>query len=118
MSASLVYGLAGSFLAGQAEGRVSRMDTMLYVGNLGKTTSENELRTLFSRFGDVTSLNIMRDRISGESKQYGFLTMSAQTEADRAVSRLNNYLLGESKLKVSFTRPRVRSSVPGSLFGP
>jgi cold-inducible RNA-binding protein len=94
------------------------MDVTLYVGNLAKTTSENELRNLFSQVGEVTDLSIMRDRISGESRQYGFLTMSAQSEADRAVSRFDNYLLGQHKLKVILTRPRVTSGAPGSWFKP
>ena len=94
------------------------MDVTLYVGNLAKTTSENELWNLFSQVGEVTDLRIMKDRISGESKQYGFLTMSAQSEADRAVNRFDNYLLGQHKLKVILTRPRARSAAPDSLFKP
>jgi RNA recognition motif-containing protein len=94
------------------------MDVTLYVGNLAKTTSENELRNLFSQVGEVTNLSIMKDRISGESRQYGFLTMSAQSQADRAVSRFDNYLLGQHKLKVILTRPRVNSGAPGSWFKP
>jgi cold-inducible RNA-binding protein len=94
------------------------MDVTLYVGNLAKTTSENELRNLFSQVGEVTKLSIMKDRVSGESKQYGFLTMSAQSEADRAVSRFDNYLLGQHKLKVILTRPRVKGGAPGSWFKP
>jgi RNA recognition motif-containing protein len=89
------------------------MDTILYVGNLAKTTSENELCNLFSQVGEVTSLSIPKDRKSGESKEYGYLTMSSQSEADRAVSRFDNYLLGEHRLRVSLARPRVRSARPG-----
>ena len=94
------------------------MDTMLYVGNLAKTISENELRNLFSQVGEVTSLSIPRDRQSGESKEYGYLTMSSQSEADRAVSRFDNYLLSEHRLKVSFAGPRARSGTLGAIFDP
>ena len=68
------------------------MDTVLYVGNLPKTTSENELRNLFSQVGEVTNLTILKDRKSREPKEYGTLAMSRQSEADRAVSRFDNYL--------------------------
>ena len=94
------------------------MDTVLYVGNLPKTTSENELRNLFSQVGEVTSLTILKDHQSGESKEYGYLAMSSQSEADRAVSRFDNYLLSEHRLQVSLARPRVTGGTPGSLFKP
>ena len=94
------------------------MDVMLYVGNLAKAISENELRSLFSQVGEVTSLRIMRNRDTGESNEYGFLTMSAQSEADRAVSRFDNYLLSEHRLKVSLTRARAKRSAPGLLLEP
>jgi RNA recognition motif-containing protein len=94
------------------------MNIILYVSNFAKSTSEHELINLFSQVGEVTSLRIMQDIRSGESKQYGFVTMSAQSEADRAVNRFDNYLLGQNKLKVSITRPRVRTSAPALLFEP
>jgi len=100
------------------EERVSGMDIMLHVRNLAKTTTENELRNLFSQVGEVTGLSIIKDRKSGESKEYGFLTMSAQSEADRAVSRFDKYLLSEHRLRVSLVRPRATSGIPGSLFKP
>ena len=92
------------------------MNVMLYVGNLAKSVSENELRTLFSQVGKVTGLRIMKDRNSGESKAYGFVTMSAESEADRAVSRFHNYLLSEQRLKVILTRPRARRGASGLLL--
>jgi len=94
------------------------MDVMLYVGNLAKSTTEDELKGLFSQVGEVTSLRIMKDRVSGESKEYGFLTMSAQSEADHAVSRFHNYSLSDHKLKVSLAKPRARSRAPGLLLEP
>lgn len=92
------------------------MNTMLHVGNLPKTTTEDELRTLFTEVGDVMTLKIMTDRDSGESKGYAFLTMSAESEADKAVSKLNTYLLGGRPLKVSFAKSRTRRSSTESFF--
>jgi len=94
------------------------MDVMLYVENLSKSISENELRNLFSQVGEVTGLSIMKDRKSGESKEYGFITMSAQSEADHAVSRFHNFLLSGHRLKVTLTKPRETSGRSGLPFEP
>lgn len=91
---------------------------MLYVDNLARSTTEDELRILFSQVGEVTDLKIITDRYSGESKEYAFLTMSAQSEADKAVSRFNNYPFGAHRLKVSLAKPRTRSGAPGLRFEP
>jgi len=87
------------------------MDVVLYIGNLARSTLEAELRELFSQVGEVTSLNIMKDRTTGESMEYGFLTMSVQSEADQAVSRFNNYSFHEHRLKVSLANPRTSRGV-------
>ena len=96
------------FLPANPEIGVSGMDVMLYVGNLSKSTTEAELMSLFSQVGEVTSLKIMKDRRSGESMEYGFLTMSAQSEADTAVSRFNAFSISDHKLKVRLAKPRVQ----------
>ena len=83
------------------------MDVMLYVGNLSKSTTEEELKILFSQVGEVTSLKIMKGRDDGESKAYGYLTMSAQSEADKAVNRFNDYSFNDYSLKVGLAKPRV-----------
>jgi len=85
---------------------------MLYVGNLSNSTTEAELITLFSQVGEVTSLKIMKDGKSGLSKKYGFLTMSAQSEADKAVSRFNATSFSDHNLKVSLAIPREQRGFP------
>ena len=94
------------------------MDVMLYVANLATFTTEDELRILFSQVGQVTGLKIIKDRNTGESKEYGYLTMSAQSEADKAVSRFNNYSFSNRRLKVSLARPRARAGAPGLSYEP
>jgi RNA recognition motif-containing protein len=94
------------------------MNVMLYVGNLAKSTTEDELQTLFEQVGEVTSIRIMKDRSNGESRGFGFLTMSAESEADTAVSKFNSYALGDHKLKVSLTKPRVTQELKRPDFEP
>jgi len=87
------------------------MNVMLYVRNLAKSTTEDELKTLFEQVGEVITIRIMKDRSSGESRGFGFLTMSAESEADKAVSRFNTFALANNQLKVSLARPRVQRPV-------
>ena len=94
------------------------MNVMLYVGNLSKSTTEEELKTLFTQVGEVTSLRIMKDNSNGESRGFGFLTMSAQSEADSAVSRFNAFTLSDHKLKVSLTKAREQRGSRGPVFEP
>jgi nucleolin len=82
------------------------MEVELYIGNLSKSTTQEELNTLFRQAGDVALVNIIRDRKSGESKGFGFVTMSAQSEADKAISMFNTYSLSDRELKVDLAKPR------------
>ena len=82
------------------------MEAKLYVGNLPKSTRGKELNDLFVQAGDVTSVNIITDRLTGGSKGYAYVTMSAQSEADKAVSMFNTYSLEEHRLRVALVKPR------------
>ena len=82
------------------------METKLYVGNLSKSTTEEELNTLFTQAGSVTAAEVIKERKSGESKGFGFVTMSEQSEADKAISMFDTYSLSDHALKVSMARPR------------
>ncbi|HUH96463.1 MAG TPA: RNA-binding protein [Anaerolineales bacterium] len=94
------------------------MNAMLYIENLSKATTEDELKTLFEQVGEVTAIRIMRDRSNGESRGFGFLTMSAESEADKAVSRFNSCTFRDHSLKVSLTRSRAQGSTRGPVFEP
>jgi len=85
---------------------VLKMEAKLYVGNLSKSTTQEELNVLFAQAGEVTAAEVVKDRKSGESKGYAFITMSAQSEADKAVSLFNTYSLSDHALKVSLAKPR------------
>ena len=83
-----------------------KMEAKLYVGNLSKSTTQEELNTLFAQAGQVTAAEVVKDRKSGESKGFAFITMSAQSEADKAVSMFNTYSLSDHALKVSPAKPK------------
>jgi RNA recognition motif-containing protein len=78
----------------------------IYVGNLSREVTETELRQAFEAFGQVTSVNIIKDRYSGESRGFGFVEMATKSEAQAAINGLNGTSLGERTLSVSEARPR------------
>jgi RNA recognition motif-containing protein len=78
----------------------------IYVGNLSREVTEDELRKAFEAFGQVTSVNIIKDRYSGESRGFGFVEMTTKTEAQAAINGLNGTSLKERTLTVSEARPR------------
>jgi len=82
------------------------MDSKLYVGNLPYTATEEELSSLFSQAGAVTSVAIIKDRESGRSKGFAFVEMSSADEAQKAISLLHGRSLGGRDLRVSIARPR------------
>jgi RNA recognition motif-containing protein len=94
------------------------METKLYVGNLSKTTTQEELNTLFAQAGEVTAAEVIKDRKSGESKGFAFITMSAQSEADKAVSMFNAYSLSDHVLKVDLAKPREQRGITNPIIEP
>jgi RNA recognition motif-containing protein len=82
------------------------MEAKLYVGNLSKATTQDDLNVLFAQAGNVAAVEVIKDRKSGESKGFAFVTMSEGSEADKAVSMFNAYSLSEHELKVSPAKPR------------
>jgi cold-inducible RNA-binding protein len=91
------------------------MEVKLYVGNLSYSTTEDELRTLFSQSGTVTDVAIIKDRDSGRSKGFAFVTMASQAEAEQAVKALNGTSVGDRELKVNPARPREEGAGRGSF---
>jgi RNA recognition motif-containing protein len=82
------------------------MESKLYVGNLAYTTSEADLQALFAQAGTVKSVAIIKDRESGRSKGFGFVEMSNQAEAEKAISMFNGQQFQERALTVNIARPR------------
>lgn len=82
------------------------METRLYVGNLSKSTTPEELNTLFAQAGTVITAHLITKLKSGESKGFGFVTMSEQSEAEKAISMFDTYSFSDRALKVSMARPK------------
>ncbi len=78
----------------------------LYVGNLPYSITEEELRKLFSEYGEVVSATIISDRFTGRSKGYGFVEMAEKREGETAIAALDGYLLNGRNLRVNLARPR------------
>ena len=82
------------------------MNEKLYVGNLSYSTTESDLRTLFSQAGTVSSCELIKDRDSGQSKGFAFVTMGSQAEAEKATSMFNGKPLDNRNLTVNTAKPR------------
>jgi RNA recognition motif-containing protein len=82
------------------------MAVKLYVGNLPYTTTDDELRELFSPHGTVESTAVISDRESGRSKGFGFVELSSAEEAKAAIEALNGKDFGGRNLVVNEARPR------------
>ena len=93
------------------EKAVFNMEAKLHVGNLSKSTTQEELNTLFAQAGNVTAVEVIKERKSGESKGFAFVTMSEQSEAEKAISMFNTYSLSDHALKVSLAKPREQRDV-------
>ena len=78
----------------------------IYVGNLSREVSEDDLRKAFEAFGQVTSVNIIKDKFSGESRGFGFVEMPVKAEAQSAINGLNGKELKGGTLSVNEARPR------------
>ena len=83
------------------------MDVRIYVGNLAKSTTQEEINTLFATAGAVTSVDLVMDKGTGLSKGFAFVSMPEQADADKAISMFNAYSLANNTLKVNIAKPKV-----------
>jgi len=93
------------------------MGRKLYVGNLPYETGEAELQELFARAGAVEKVTVMRDATTGRARGFGFVEMGSDSEAQQAISELNDYQLGGRGLTVNEARPRESSFGGGGRPG-
>jgi len=81
------------------------MEKKLYVGSLSYDTTEDSLRNLFSQAGIVESVTIIKDKMSGRSKGFGFVEMSSKEDAEKAKEMLNGKELDGRNIIVDQARP-------------
>jgi len=82
------------------------MSMKLYVGNLSFQTSSEELQQLFSQAGTVESASVVEDRDTGRSRGFGFVEMSSQEEATKAIEQFNGKEVNGRSLTVNEAKPR------------
>lgn len=90
----------------------------LYVGNLSYSTTENDLRDLFSQHGQVTSVAVIKDRETGRAKGFGFVEYSSDEEGKAAIAALDGKEVGGRALKVNESRPQGSGGGGGGFGGP
>jgi len=82
----------------------------IYVGNLSYDVKEDELRQAFESFGEVYSVNIIKDRYSGRPKGFGFVEMPNENEARAAIKGINGTVMNGREIRVNEARPREKRS--------
>ena len=91
------------------------MSSKLYVGNMSFKTSEDELRSAFGQFGNVTDVYVAMDKMTGRPRGFAFVTFSSAEEAKLAAEKLNGVDLGGRALTVNEARPKEEGA--GRSFG-
>ena len=89
----------------------------IYVGNLSYEVTEEDLKQAFEGFGQVESVNIIKDRYSGESRGFGFVEMPDKAEAESAIEGVNGKELKGRTLNVNEARPRSEGGRGGGRRG-
>ena len=93
------------------------MGRKLYVGNLPYSASQQTLQDAFGEYGTVDSANVITDRDTGQSKGFGFVEMSTDAEAQKAIQGLNATSLEGRQIKVNEARPRAPRGGGGGGYG-
>ena len=78
----------------------------IYVGNLAYSVTEDDLRELFSEFGEIGTLSLITDKFSGQSKGFAFVDMPDNAEADAAIKALNDKPFKGRSMKVNQAKPK------------
>jgi len=94
-----------------------KMSSKLYVGNLAYSVTSDELEEAFSQAGQVISATVVSDKLSGQSKGFGFVEMGTAEEAAKAIGILNDTPLKGRNIKVNEARPRESSFGGGNRGG-
>ena len=82
----------------------------IYVGNLNYGVKEDELQAMFEEHGKVTSVMLIKDKYTGQSKGFGFVEMDKQSEAEAAIKELNGRSVNGRNITANVARPRTERS--------
>jgi RNA recognition motif-containing protein len=93
------------------------MSTKLYVGNLPYQTTESDLQALFESTGPVSTVNIVRDRTTGQARGFAFVEMADAEGARKAIAELDRHQYGGRNLTVNEAKPMAPRSNGGGGFG-
>jgi RNA recognition motif-containing protein len=89
----------------------------IYIGNLSHNTTDEQLRQAFEEFGEVSSVNIIKDKYTGDPRGFAFVEMPSQDEAKAAIEGLNGQDLNGRTLNVNEARPRTERGDRGGGGG-
>ena len=78
----------------------------IYVGNLPYSTTDDDLREAFGAYGEVSSVNVISDKFTSQSKGFAFVEMADNSAADAAIKALNETPMGGRNIKVNQAKPR------------
>ena len=93
------------------------MGKKLYVGNMSFDTTSSQLQELFTQYGEVRSAEVVADRDTGRSKGFGFVEMSNDGDADKAISGMNGQTFDGRSLTVNEAKPRENKPRTGGGYG-
>jgi cold-inducible RNA-binding protein len=93
------------------------VNTKLYVGNLPYETTESDLQALFAATGEVSTINLVRDRATGQPRGFAFVEMSDAEGARRAITELDQHQYGGRNLTVNEAKPMTARSNGGGFGG-
>jgi len=80
------------------------MGKKLYVGNLPFSATQDSLEKTFGEYGEVNSVNLIKDRDTGQSKGFAFVEMTRDGEADKAIHELDGTIMDEREIKVNLAK--------------
>ncbi|HIH97423.1 MAG TPA: RNA-binding protein [Thermoplasmata archaeon] len=85
----------------------------IYVGNLSRDVTEEDLKSAFEEFGQVASASVIKDKFTGQSRGFGFVEMPTKGEAEAAMAGLNGKELKGRAIRVNEAKPRSESRQGG-----
>jgi RNA recognition motif-containing protein len=88
------------------KGKELKMNKNLYVGNLSAGVSDEDLKANFSKAGEVATVNVIKDKFSGQSRGFGFVEMATEEGAKAAIEMFNGGTLDGNTISVNEARPK------------